>query len=139
MRKTGILLIAATLLVSLVGGISHGQEMEEMEEVTRYSYGTVISVTANQIVLSEYDVDTEESMRVTYTINAQTRFQNFESVDELEEYDDVEVEYIEEGGRKIALIITKEQAYLPEDEEVLPDTDAEFQPLIEGFPDETRG
>ncbi len=73
--------------------------------------GYLIKKMALQIVLEEFPEDSEDTVEVTYTINDQTRFMNFDSLDDINEFDDLEIEYKVVRGQKQALSIFRSQSY----------------------------
>ncbi|OGW85964.1 MAG: hypothetical protein A3C35_07290 [Omnitrophica bacterium RIFCSPHIGHO2_02_FULL_46_11] len=82
---------------------------EETDE-TEFSYGTVKSVSANQIVLSEYDYDADKDVDVTYTINANTKFENAKSPQEIAVGDAIDIDFTVQGAQKTASTISVEKA-----------------------------
>jgi len=108
MKKVMILigLIAGILLISLSGNGANAED-EETEDMG-FTYGVVINITNTKLVIREYDFDTDEEKEVTYVINASTQFINIESIKDVEVGDEVDINYIEQGGVKMARVITKE-------------------------------
>ena len=78
------------------------------ESGTEYAYGVVANVSPDQIVLLEYDYDTDEDIEVVYNIDAGTKFENADSLQGIVIDDSVEIYYKEIEGKKIASIIAKE-------------------------------
>jgi len=99
-------LIAGMLLISM-GGDGVRAEDELMDEMD-FSYGIVVSITGTKIVIREYDYDTEQEKNETYVINEFTQFINMDNVMEIEIGDEVDINYVDQSGTKIAKIITKE-------------------------------
>jgi len=103
-------LVIATALVlgflmCFVSGISLSQEEEE----TDYSWGTVNSVSSNQIVVTEDDYDREEEVDVTYAIDPKVELKNVDSLKSIAVGDSVDIEYVVRGGKKVAMTITVEK------------------------------
>jgi hypothetical protein len=73
-----------------------------------FAYGSVISVSAKSIVISQYDYDAEKEVPATYVINRETIFENVKSHNEIAVNDDVYIEYREDLGQKVAVEIEKE-------------------------------
>jgi hypothetical protein len=90
----------------------HAQEMATNEQNEAndqmVTYGTVVSVTAQQIVILEYDFDTDADVEATYLIDANTKLEAMKEVTELQVDDAVEIVYAEKGGVKTAQSIKKE-------------------------------
>ena len=103
------LVAAAVLALGLVicSGISLAQE--EAAEELDYSWGTVNSVSSNQIILAEYDYDTEEEVNVTYTLDPKVDLKNVESLKDIKVGDNVEIDYVVRGDKKVAKAITIEK------------------------------
>jgi hypothetical protein len=86
-------------------------------EDINYSYGVVVSATANQIVLLEYDYDRDEEVQVVYTVDKSTELNNIGSMDQLKKDDNVEVYYKEANGQKMATSLEKEE--IPAEEDIV--------------------
>lgn len=73
-----------------------------------YSYGAVLKVGATEIVLQEYDYDSDVEKEVSYQIDSAIKLEGFKAVSDLAVEDVVEVYYLEQDGKKIAKIIRRE-------------------------------
>lgn len=102
-----------SFLICSVSGVSRAQEEEE----TEYSWGTVSSISSNQIVVSEYNSETEENSEVTYTLDPNTKLENVDSLKDIAAGDNVNIEYVVKNGKKIAKIITVEKSSSSEEED----------------------
>ena len=87
------------------------------EEGTEFSYGTVKSISANQIVVSEYDYDTDKDVDVTYMVPAEAKLENVASLQEIAVGDAVDIDFLVKDGQKAASTITVEKP-LQEDEDL---------------------
>ena len=108
MRKylgIAIVLMFGFLMCSMPG-ISLAQEEEEME----YSWGAVSSVSSNQIVITEYDYDSDEGTDVTYAVDPNAELKNVDSLKDIAVGDNVDIEYVVRNGKKVAKIITVEKS-----------------------------
>ena len=76
---------------------------------TEFSYGTVKSVTDNQLVVSEYDYDKDQDVDVTYTVQPDTKFENVTSVAEIKAGDTVDIDFLVKNSQKIASLISVEK------------------------------
>lgn len=83
------------------------QGAEELSQYT-YSYGTVLKASNTEIVLQEYDYDSDVEKEVVYKIDPAIKLEGIKAVTELVADDVVEVYYKEENGAKVAKIIRKE-------------------------------
>lgn len=116
-------------LICSVSGVSLAQEEE-----TEYSWGTVSSVSSNQIVVSEYDYETDENSEVTYTLAPNTEFENVDSLKDIAVGDNVDIEYVVKNGKKVAKTITVEKSSSEEES-----TPSQTYGEEEGFsPEETE-
>ncbi len=80
-------------------------EVEEGEEL-EYTFGTVKSVSADQIVINEFDYDTGEEKEQTYALDSKVELNNAASLQEIAQGDEVDVDYRVEGDKKIAQVIS---------------------------------
>ena len=93
------------------------QPVPAAADETEFSYGTVKSVTADQIVVSEYDYDTDKDVDVTYSVPAGTKFENVATLAEIKVGDAVDIDFLTKDGQKTAAAITVEKP-TAEDENV---------------------
>ena len=98
-----------------------GQAADE----TEFSYGTVKSIAADQIVVSEYDYDTDKDVDVTYSVPAGTTFENVASLQEIKAGDAVDIDYTLKDGKKVASSVTVEKPIAEGEEDVALDTGAD--------------
>ena len=97
-------ILAALLVFGLVAmgaTPSFAQETEEME----YSYGTVKSVSGNQIVVREYDYDKDEDVDINYDVDPAAKFDNVASIKDVAVDDIIEIDYITKDAKRIAKVI----------------------------------
>ncbi len=73
-----------------------------------YSYGTVLKVSPTEIVLQEYDYDSDVEKEVIYSVDVTIKIEGFKALTDLVSEDVVEVYYLEQDGKKIAKIIRRE-------------------------------
>lgn len=103
--KKILLVLLAGLLICSVSNVSLAQE----EEDVGFSWGSVVGVSSNEIIISEYDYETEEELQVAYVINSDTESNNVNSLEGIYVGDVVNIDYVVSGGKKVAKIITFEQ------------------------------
>lgn len=84
------------------------------QNITEYAFGTVNSISPNQVIISEYDYDNEVEKNGIYVITAETEYENASSHKDISEGDDLEIEYILKDGKNTAVLIVAEK---PENEE----------------------
>jgi len=85
------------------------QEEEYEGDLTEYSYGTVVRVEAGNLVLSEYDIETDQDIEVSYVISDDIELENIDSMSDVKAGDDIDLDYIEKDGVKMAVYIAKEE------------------------------
>ena len=87
-----------------------------------YSYGEVLSVAQDQIMVREFDYATGEEKDVVYYISADTILDSVESVDQIKPSDLVDVEFmVSEDGKNIAreILADRIEDYEEIDEEIV--------------------
>jgi len=87
-----------------------------------YSYGEVLSVAQDQIMVREFDYATGEEKDVVYYITADTLLDSVESVDQIKSSDLVDVEFmVSEDGKNIAreILVDRIEDYEEIDEEIV--------------------
>ena len=78
-------------------------------EGAEFSYGTAKSVSADQLVVSEYDYENDKDVDVTYSVNEKTTFEGVKAVAESAAGDSVDIDYEVKGDQKIALSVAVEK------------------------------
>ena len=96
---------------------------EPVDIETEFSFGTVKSLAESQLVVSEYDYESNADVDVTYQVSGETAFENVASLKEVAVGDSVDVDFLVKDGQKKAVAITVEKP-LPEDEEAALDAAA---------------
>ena len=130
------LAVAAVLALGFLicSGISLAQEEEETVEETDYSWGTVSSVSSGQIVITEYDYDTDEKVEVTYSIDPNVKLHNVNSLKEIAVGNDIWIDYVIREDKNVAMGIEVKKP--SDEEEYTPEKTYEEEP--EYYPDETE-
>lgn len=123
MKKLVVVLLVGVFCV--FAGNLFAQEMidEEMsmEAEMYFASGVVAESTAAQMVISEYDFDAGQEVKVAYQINAQTQFEGVPGYADIKAGDDVEIEYQVSGDQKLAIRIEKYTSDMMEDVDVMGD------------------
>ena len=119
-RNFAVLILA--LLLCYVSGVT----LAQVEEETEYTWGIVSSVSSDQIVISEYDYDTEKEIEVTYAITSDTELKNVDSLKDIAIGGNVDIEYVVREEKRVAKIISVER--LSNEEEYMPSETYEEQP-----------
>ena len=92
------------------------QAEELAADETEFSFGTVKSIGDNQLVVSEYDYESNADVDVTYQVPAETAFENVAALKDIAVGDSVDIDFLVEGDQKKAVAVTVEKP-LTEDEE----------------------
>ena len=100
---TGILVFA--FLMCSVSGVSLAQEEEDME----YSWGTVSDVSSNRIVVTQYDYESGQEVDDTYIVDPNVELENVDSLTSIAVGDNVDINYVIKGDKRIAKVITVEK------------------------------
>jgi len=109
-----LILIGFSILAVCAFGI---KGMAQNDDETLIELGTISRVEAGQLVIKEYNYDTNSDEDMKYVINDKTQFENIKSLADLKAGDSVEVFYEEAGGNKVALSVSKEENYDDDEDE----------------------
>ena len=103
------LVIATALVLGFLMCFASGTSLAQEEEETDYSWGTISSVSSNQIVAREHDYDKDEEVNVTYTVDPKVKLKNVKSLQDIKVGDSIEIDYVVKDGKKVAMAITVEK------------------------------
>lgn len=118
------------------------------EEELQYSWGSVGGLSSNQIIVKEYDYESEEEVDVTYAIDPEVKIQNVNSLEEIAVGDSVGINFVVRNGEKVAKVIvvekssyekeyTPSETYEEEPEETYEEESGEtYEEEPEDFPEE---
>jgi len=112
-KKVALMLMVFFCVCGLTLSIAQDEYEYETKETIGYSYGRIISVSSTKLDVSEFDLDSDEMVQMSYVINSDTEFVNVESYSDLMIDDEVEIEFEKAGEEKIARTITKEIEWQP--------------------------
>ncbi len=84
------------------------EEADQTGVEWEYSYGSVVSVAPDKIVVKEYDYDKDVEVEVTYLIESDIELQNVTSIDQIKAGDDIDLYFDSKDDKKIARIISVE-------------------------------
>ena len=119
MTRYLIFTILAVTLVSFPIASFSQEEMVPMTEEAEYGYGTVMEVKedSNEIVISEYDWESDGEVEIIYSIHADTVVENMDAWQNIPSGTYVDIEYVvDENGKRIANYITAYEQELTEPE-----------------------
>jgi hypothetical protein len=78
----------------------------EAEEEPEYAFGTVKSVSKDQLVVTEFDYDTGEEKEVAYSIDPKAEISGVNSLQEVASGDEVDVDYLVKDGKNVAVALS---------------------------------
>lgn len=89
---------------------------EELAGDIMIAFGTLAAVAdaEGELTVLEYDFDTDQDVKIIYMIDEDTEYENITDASQLVVGDPVELIYVEMDGKRIALVVTKEQLDLDE-------------------------
>ena len=102
MRKRFFILIMVLTLIGAAPLFSQGQEEEVSEDILfeeaqefEWAWGDVVSVDAEAqtITVDYFDFDTDTEITGTFTVNADTRFEDVDALDKIRQGDSVSIDY----------------------------------------------
>ena len=91
-----------------LGEVDQADDELDSADDEDFAFGTVVSAAENSITILEYDFDSETEKEATYTTNAETQFENAASLKDILANDEVEINYQEQDGNKVATFISKD-------------------------------
>lgn len=130
---TGMLL-TAVILFSGAGALSLAQEDESLD----YTWGIVKSVAPEQITIAEYDYEKSAEVNVDYAIDPGVKLQNVSSLKEVNIDDEVEIEFVSSGDKKVAKSLSVVKAPAEEPVPAAPAADVVSAPAQEALESETK-
>ena len=99
-------LLAFTLAFAVNMPVSFAQEDNNED---KFSFGKVVSINADQIMVREYDFAKDADVEVAYTVTADTEFGNVNAVAELVADDDIVIDYVEKDGKRVVTTLVREE------------------------------
>ena len=109
------------------------QQAQQGEEVTdEFAYGTVVKVSDTEIVLNEYDFETDQEIENTYVIDENTTLDNFDALKDLSAGVDVGIYYVVSEGKKVVTLISIDEGWEEDENSVSPEGEAQDSVSPEG-------
>ena len=100
--------VAVLLLLGLVLVYLPAASAQEAEN-DKFSFGKVVSVTADQITVKEYDFAKDADVEVAYSVTKETELGNINAVADLKADDDIVIDYVEKDGKRMVTTLVKEE------------------------------
>jgi len=107
MFKKLILLSASVIL--LAAPICLAQETDSLDDMLEFTFGTLVRVSNDQITILEYNFDQEKETEQSYGVSSTTEFVNIENLAALKIGEEIEIEFKEKDGKKVAMAIAKDE------------------------------
>ncbi len=98
-------LFALALAFAVNVPVSFAQENNNED---KFSFGKVVSVNAQEVMVKEYDFAKDADVEVSYTITAETELGNVNAVTDLAANDDIVIDYLEKDGKRVVTTLVKE-------------------------------
>src|SRR5262245_11236192 len=103
-----LMLLCAILMFSSAP-LCFAQEMETMDEMLEFTFGTLVRVSNDEITILEYNFEQEKEMEQSYAVTPATEFINVENLAALKIGEEIEIEFKEKDGQKVAMAIAKDE------------------------------
>ena len=107
-RMGGLAFILALGLAAAGAGVSWAEDAAAptAEQEPEYTFGTVKSLTGDQLVINEYDYDTGEEKEAAYAVDPAVELHNVTKVSEIAVGDEVDIDYLIKEGKKTAIVLS---------------------------------
>lgn len=136
-KRIGLLVLAGAFLL---GGFVAGSFAQEESDDFKVTFGTVGNITATEVVISEYNAETDTEENITYAIDSETHIEEVAGVEAIKAGDEIEIFYEELDGKKVARYISPgtlleddvtEEYDEPYEEEYEEESEPESEPVEE--------
>jgi hypothetical protein len=105
MKRSFIALLAILAFLA----VSPRAVLFSQEEITNYSYGEVVSISGDTIVIEEISFDEETGEETTETIEfdiaPNIELEGLETLTDIGPGAELEIEYVEQEGKKVAIYV----------------------------------
>lgn len=134
-KRIALLLLGGAFFL---GGFAAGGFAQEESDDFKVSFGTVASITATEVVISEYDAENDTEENITYGIDGETHIEEVAGVEAIKAGDEIEIFYEEVDGKKVARYISpgtilEDDATEEYDDFYSEDYEEESEPVEEGI------
>lgn len=102
---TIVILTAGNQLVVAQESQESQESQEPQESDVDYAWGTIVSVSETQIVIKEYDYESDAETDVVYTIDPAVELENMSSITELKQGDMVSLSYVYQNGKQVVVSV----------------------------------
>ena len=104
------------IFLSIQLSIAEDNPGEDVDDTLEYTYGSVVSVSPAQVIINEYNYESDEEVKVPYVLDAQTKFSNLAGVQDLAKDDNVDIYYKVTGDQRVASMVTKDETVYENEE-----------------------
>lgn len=105
MRKAAVVFVSALFLLSALSPNLCVCGAEEETQEFACAFGDVASISSESIAVKEYDYELETETEVVYRIDGSTKLENVESVQNIQQGNEVSIDYVETDGVRKAVNI----------------------------------
>ena len=102
------LMLVALVAFGLVFAVNIPVSMAQENNEDKFSFGKVVSVTAQEVVVKEYDFAKDADVEMTYAVSGETELGNINVITDLAVNDDIVIDYVEKDGKRVVTTIVKE-------------------------------
>ena len=127
-------IILSLSLIFLAAPVCFAQEMETMDDMLEFTFGTLVRVSNDAITISEYNFEQEKEMEQNYAVTPETEFVNVENLSALKIGEEIEIEFKVKDGQKVAMAIAKDEDLPVDDIEETTEGTAEDEATTEEMP-----
>lgn len=106
------------IVALIVWFFAMGASLSLAQEDVEYAFGAVVEVSAEAVILSEFDFELDEYVQMRYEFEGEFELENIDSVTQLVAGDEVEIGFMAQNDRRTIVSIYKEEDWQAEDEEV---------------------
>jgi hypothetical protein len=106
MRKT---LFAALVILGLSCILNLTPARAQENDEDKFSFGKVVSVTADGVTVKEYDFAKDADVEMSYTLTPETELGNINAIADLKTGDDIVIDYVEKDGKRKVTTLVKEE------------------------------
>ncbi len=78
-------------------------------EEDKFSFGKVVSVVDKLVTIKEYDFTKDADVETAYAVSAETELGNINAIADLKVGDDIVIDYVERGGKRVITTLVKEE------------------------------
>ena len=109
-----VLVVLGLLLFAGFVSVNTSAVYAQEDETEEYSWGTVAEITSGQVVIVEYNYETEEEQNETYLIAPDVELLGIAALSEIKAGDSVEFRYAMQDGKKVILAIGLDKSAMEE-------------------------